>query len=150
MFIVRQISPSKQEKRMAHTSKQLLARYVEANQALTMQVVDTEQSDMIQLPAGAVVLLMEILEAMASGQSITLIPEQAELTTVQAAEILNVSRPFLIKLLDDEKIPCRKVGKHRRIRVDDVLNYKRSDDQRRETILDQLATDAQIENMGYE
>jgi len=150
MLIYRQTSPSKQEKRMAHVSKELLARYVQGNQALMMQVVDSEHSDMIQLPSGAVVLLMEILEAMAAGQSIALIPENAELTTAQASEMLNVSRPFLIKLLDEGKIPYRKVGKHRRIRVDDVLKYKHSDDQRREAILDQLATDAQTENMGYD
>ena len=75
-------------------------------------------------PAGAVALLMDILEAMAAGRGVTIIPENAELTTVEAADVLNVSRPFIIKLLDEGAIPHRKVGKHRRIRVDDVMNYK--------------------------
>ena len=92
---------------------------------------------------------MDILEAMAAGQGVTIIPENAELTTVQAAEVLNVSRPFLIKLLDDQKIPHRKVGKHRRIRMEDVMAYKASIDAEREGVLDQLAADAQEQDMGY-
>jgi excisionase family DNA binding protein len=93
---------------------------------------------------------MDILGAMASGQGVTLIPEDAELTTVQAADILHVSRPFLIKLLDEGKIPYRKVGKHRRIRMEDIMNYKRAIDQQREAVLDQLVAEAQEQDMGYD
>ena len=87
---------------------------------------------------------------MASGQGITIIPEDAELTTVQAADILHVSRPFLIKLLDEGQIPYRRVGKHRRIRMEDVMNYKWAIDQQREAVLDQLVADAQEQDMGYD
>ena len=79
-----------------------------------------------------------------------LIPEEGELTTVQAADLLHVSRPFLIKLLEEGRIPYRKVGKHRRIRMEDVMNYKRAIDRERESVLDELATDAQEQGMGYE
>jgi excisionase family DNA binding protein len=103
----------------------------------------------IELPAGAVALLMEILEAMAAGRGVTIIPENAELSTVQAAEVLNVSRPFLIKLLEDGSIPHRKVGKHRRVRMEDVMSYKAAIDNEREAVLDQLAADAQDQDMGY-
>lgn len=92
---------------------------------------------------------MDILEAMAAGHGVTLIPENAELTSVQAADVLNVSRPFLIKLLDDNLLPHRKVGKHRRIRMEDVMAYKAKIDRERETILDQLAKEAQDLGMGY-
>ena len=88
--------------------------------------------------------------AMAAGQGMTLIPETAELTTVQAAEILNVSRPFLVKLLEEGKIPHRKVGRHRRVRMEDVMNYKNAIDQEREKVLDQLVREAQEQDMGYE
>jgi excisionase family DNA binding protein len=115
----------------------------------TLRVRDADQEKPIELPPGAVALLMDILEAMAAGHGVTIIPESAELTTVQAAEVVNVSRPFLIKLLDDGAIPHRKVGKHRRIRMEDVMAYKAAIDRERESVLDQLAREAQEQEMGY-
>ena len=88
--------------------------------------------------------------AIASGQGVTIIPDNAELTTVQAADVLNVSRPYLIKLLDERAIPHRKIGKHRRIRVEDVMAYKVAIDREREAILDQLTREAQEQGLGYE
>jgi excisionase family DNA binding protein len=86
---------------------------------------------------------------MAAGRGVTIIPENAELTTVQAAAILNVSRPFLVRLLDNGGIPHRKVGKHRRIRMEDVMAYKTRIDHEREAVLDQLVAEAQEHDMGY-
>ncbi len=150
MLTYRQLPPNEREAVIARTSKQLLARYARDDQSLTVQVMDADHDEPIELPAGAVTLLLDILGAMASGQGITIIPEDAELTTVQAADILHVSRPFLIKLLDEGKIPYRRVGKHRRIRMEDVMNYKRAIDQQREAVLDQLVADAQQQDMGYD
>lgn len=150
MFTYRQLPPSEREAITARTSRQLLSRYAREDQPLTVQVMDADHEEPIELPAGAVTLLLDILDAMASGQGVTLIPEDAELTTVQAADILQVSRPFLIKLLDEGQIPYRKVGKHRRIRMEDVMNYKRTIDQEREAVLDQLVADAQEQDMGYD
>lgn len=149
MVTYRQLPPSEGESRLARTSKQLLSRYAREDQSLSLRVIDAEQDQPIELPAGAVALLMDILGAMASGQGITLIPENAELTTVQASDILNVSRPFLIKLLENGQIPYRKVGKHRRIRMEDVMNYRQAIDREREAVLDQLVADAQEQDMGY-
>jgi excisionase family DNA binding protein len=86
---------------------------------------------------------------MAAGRGVSLIPENAELTTVQAAAVLNVSRPFLIKLLTERALPFRKVGKHRRIRMEDVMAYKNQIDREREAVLDELAAEAQKNDMGY-
>ena len=97
----------------------------------------------------AVALLMDILETMAAGRGVTLVPENAELTTVQAAVVLNVSRPFLIKLLEDNVLPHRKVGKHRRVRMEDVMAYKARIDREREAVLDQLAREGQEQGLGY-
>jgi len=150
MVTFRQLPPSEKESTIARTSKQMLSRYVREDEPLTLKVIDHHQDEPIELPAGAVTLLLDILEAMSAGKGITLIPENTELTTVQSAEILNVSRPFVVKLLEEGKIPYRKVGKHRRIRFEDVMNYKNTIDQAREEALDQLVADAQEHNMGYD
>ncbi|SRR5258708_36137427 len=150
MFTYRRLPPNERESTIARTSKQLLSRYVREDQPLTVHVIDADHEDPIELPAGAVSLLLDILGAMASGQGVTLVPEDVELTTVQAADLLQVSRPFLIKLLDEGHIPYHRVGKHRRIRMEDVLSYKRATDQKREAVLDDLVAEAQDHKMGYD
>ena len=150
MIAYRQLPPTKKDSSVARTSKRVLSRYVREDMPLTVKVIDQNQDDPIELPAGAVTLLLDILDAMSAGKGITLIPENAELTTVQSADILNVSRPFLIKLLEEGKIPYRKIGKHRRIRIEDVMDYKNNIDKKREEILDQLVADAQENDMGYD
>lgn len=146
----RQLPPDEQESEIARLSKQLLSRHTKADQPLTLKVIDAEQEEPIQLPAGAVAMLMDILGAMAAGQGITLIPEKAELTTGQAANVLNVSRPYFVKLLEAGEIPYHKVGKHRRVLMEDVMRYKDAIDRERETALDQLVEEAQEHNMGYD
>lgn len=150
MVTYRQHPPNEEEAFIARTSGQLLSRHVKENQPLKFHIIDSTQEEAIELPAGAVALLMDILGAMAAGQGITLIPEDAELSTVEAADILKVSRPFLIRLLEEGAIPYRKVGKHRRIGMEDVLNYKKKIDQQREAVLDELVHEAQKHHMGYD
>ena len=145
----RQPPPSLQEAALARASSQRLSRLVGQNRPLTIRVMEAEREQPLDLPAGAVALLMDILEAMAAGRGVTIIPENAELTTVQAADILNVSRPFLIRLLETGAIPHRKVGKHRRIRMEDVIGYKQRIDAEREAVLDRLTAEAQELDMGY-
>ena len=149
MISHRAFAPSPQDAAIARVSGQALSRYARLQAPLKIRVTDAEQAEPIELPVGAVALLMDILEAMAAGRGVRLIPENAELTTVQAAEVLNVSRPFLIKLLEEDKIPHRKVGKHRRIRMEDVMAYKEAIDAERESVLDQLTAEAQDQDMGY-
>src|SRR5258708_5118390 len=143
----RQPPPNAQEAELARSSGQSLARLIRKNRPLMLKVTDADKP--IELPPGAALLLMDILEAMAAGRGVTIIPENAELTTVQAADVLNVSRPYLIKLLEDGALPHRKVGKHRRVRMEDVMAYKEKIDRERAAVLDQLAAQAQELDMGY-
>ncbi|WP_457299426.1 excisionase family DNA-binding protein [Phyllobacterium sp. P5_D12] len=141
--------PSKDDVELARASGQRLAPYARKGLALTFRVRDAENEEAIELPAGAVKLLMAVLEDMASGRAVTIVPQNAELTTQQAADVLNVSRPFLIGLLDERKLPFRMVGTHRRVRFEDVLNYKEAIDTERRKVLGQLAAEAQEFGMGY-
>jgi excisionase family DNA binding protein len=146
----RQLPPTAQDSAIARLSGQYLSRLAGRNRPLTIRVTDADQERPIELPAGAVSLLMDILEAMAAGRGLTLIPENAELTSVQAARLLNVSRPFLIGLLEAGAIPYRRVGKHRRIRGEDAMAYKERTDREREAVLDELVAEAQKNGMGYD
>jgi excisionase family DNA binding protein len=110
---------------------------------------DNEPEEVMTIPVSAFRLLADILGQMARGNAVTLIPVNAELTTQQAADILNVSRPFLIKLIEDGQIPYRKVGTHRRIRFEDLMVYKRDIDNKRRDVLGDLVNEAQELNMGY-
>ncbi|WP_334993480.1 helix-turn-helix domain-containing protein [Nostoc sp.] len=92
----------------------------------------------INIPEPIYQVLVQVVHAMASGKAISIIPQQQELTTQQAAEFINVSRPYLIKLLEQGEIPHIKVGSHRRVRFDDLMNYKHQRDVKRDQLLTEL------------
>ena len=132
--------PTEQDAEIAREATAKIIQFVRERQPLNVRVDDSEQSESIVLPAGAVALLKDILQAMAAGQGITLIPQHAELTTVEAANILNVSRPYLIKLLEAGEIPFHKVGRHRRVFMDDLMKYMEESDKKSRVAMGELVT----------
>jgi excisionase family DNA binding protein len=144
------VRPDPEDMRTADLALARFKRYLARHQGehdVRLVVADTPEQEEFVVPRGAVELLARILAHMAAGKGVSVIPADAELTTQQAADLLNVSRPFLIKLLDDGKIEYRKVGKHRRVRAESLLAYKRADDQRRREVADELA--ALDQEMGF-
>jgi excisionase family DNA binding protein len=113
------------------------------DESATVRLVDDTDGDQLVVPRGAIELLARILAHMASGHGVSVVPAHAELTTQQAADLLNVSRPYLINLLDSGEIEYRKVGTHRRVLAGSLLDYKHRDDARRRRAADDLSVLAQ-------
>lgn len=109
-----------------------------------------KSGEFIQVPSKLIGLISDIITSMSEGKSVALIDSDSELTTQQAADIIRVSRPHLIKLLETGEIPHRKVGTHRRIVLSDLLNYQESQKKKREMHLGELVQQAQDLNLGYE
>lgn len=120
-----------------------------ASRTVQVRPDSEERSVSVTVPREAFELFLEVLGQMANGNAVTIVPVHAELTTQQAADMLNVSRPYLVTLLDEGKIPFRMVGTHRRVRVADLLEYKQKDASHRKAILDELTAEAEKHGLGY-
>lgn len=137
---------------MAEEAANFLADRREANQAI--QIVASASNgdrgrDSVVLPQLAVDMIAQLLTELGRGHAVVVEPVEAELTTQQAADILNVSRPYLIGLLDEGKIPYRKVGNRRKISLMHLLDYKRRDDKNRDAIANEIASETQNIGIDY-
>lgn len=142
--------PTDKDITLAEESGRKLSAYIRSTKEPAIQLIKKGKgSETIMLPASALHLLMVILSQMAHGNAVTIIPVHAELTTQEAADLLNVSRPFLVNLLEEGKIPFRRVGSRRRVFAKDILRYKQDIDKKRLDVLEELANEAQKHNMGY-
>ncbi len=145
------LTPTQRESELARSSRRQLAEMLQASQGSESihlgSVGDADQP--VEVPASAVRMLVSILGEMAEGNAVAVAPLESEITTQKAADLLNVSRPFFVGLLEAGEIPFRKVGSRRRVRLVDVLAYKRRTDADRAAALDELAAEAQRLGLGY-
>ena len=125
---------------------ELLRQLETLGSSLIVRSEDGDTGQRVELPDSAVRVLIQVLAHIANGDGVAVVPVHAELTTQQAAEILHVSRPHLVKLLDEGVMPSRKVGTHRRVMLTDVLVYRDADEKKRQAVLAELTQDA--EDMG--
>ena len=111
-----------------------------AGSGAAIELVARERpSVVVKLPAPAIRLILDIMRAMGEGQAFSVLPFAAELTTQQAADFLNVSRPFVVALIDEGKLPARRVGRHRRIKFGDLVAYEKSAMVKQKAALDEMA-----------
>jgi len=143
------VMPTEDDIRLAKEGSRTLSPFISDQETPTLRVTDSKKSAEIVLPQDVFKLLISVLAELGRGNAVTVMPVEAELTTQQAADILNVSRPYLITLLDEGQIPYRKVGTRRRVKLIDVLSYKRRIDEARMKVLEELAAEAQELDMGY-
>ena len=126
--------------------KKLVASFAKRTEPVAIQVSDHDMVS-LQLPAKLFGVLQTILDLMAKGKAFSLIPANAELTTQEAANMLNVSRPYIVKLLKEGVIPYKEVGTHRRILLEDLVAYSKDMKQKRKEALEELARLGQQYNM---
>jgi excisionase family DNA binding protein len=143
------VTPTDADTALAKESSRRLAAHLGHPNGLRLEVKTGTTSEELVLPPSALRLLLRLLIEMGQGNAVTLTPIHAELTTQQAADLLNVSRPHLVKLLDEGAIPSRKVGTHRRVPLKDLLTYKQDFQVRRQAALEELAALSQELDMGY-
>lgn len=135
------VAPNEADARVARESARALApKLAHAKDVMRMKLEEPGgKGEVVAIPRTALRLLVAILAEMANGNAVRLIPHQPELTTQEAAEILNVSRPYLVRLLDEERIPFHRVGTHRRILFKDLMAYKAEHRRARKGTLDRLS-----------
>jgi excisionase family DNA binding protein len=140
------LQPEGPEREIAGKAARAFARHLEA----TLDVRLAQEDEIITLPKEVVKMMVDLLSTMAEGQAVTLIPFHAELTTQQAADFLGVSRPFIIKQLEEGNIPYHMVGSHRRVRFADIREYQVLQQRASTRALDELASLGQEIGSGYE
>jgi excisionase family DNA binding protein len=120
------VAPSEADALLARdSSRRLATQLAKANGTMRLHVEEPDGTgESVTIPTAAVRLLVKILAEMAAGNAVRLIPHHAELTTQEAAELLNVSRPYVVRLLDEGAMPFHRVGTHRRVLFKDVMTYK--------------------------
>lgn len=130
--------PTKEEQIAAMKSYDALASVLRELKDNNPEIEIEETHEKIRIPLNALKLLAEILKETSNGRPVSIVPIATELTTQAAAEIIGCSRPHVVKLLESGAIKFTKVGKHRRIRYEDVISYKREMKVRQENLINEI------------
>jgi len=137
--------PTKQDSKLARQSYDALKVAISRIKADKTEIEIEETGEKIVLPINALKLLSDVLKAMSHGKPFSLVPVATEVTTQRAAEIIGCSRPFLVKLLKEDKIAYTKVGRHRRIKFEDVMSYKQKmKDEQKRHLIDMMNDDEEL------
>lgn len=137
--------PTKEEQELAVNSYAVLAATLGRIKNTNPEIEIEETNERIRVPLNALRLLAQVLKAMSEGNPISIVPVAAEMTTQAAADIVGCSRPHLVKLLENGTLPFTKVGRHRRVRVEDVIAYKKKlKEQQRQALMDMMRTDEEF------
>jgi excisionase family DNA binding protein len=144
--------PGKKEVEAALHGQRALAAFLDtASQTQRIQIFDEKaQAHQIEVPTTALRLLLDVLSELSDGNAVRVVPIHAELTTLEAADLLNVSQPHLLKLMDEGVLPHHMTGKHRRVRLEDLTHFKSERDRAGEIAMEELARQAQELGLGYQ
>lgn len=145
--------PTTFEVEQAKESSRKLSKYMNVDH-ITLSVSSSDgeedgEKDEFIMPRHTLQLLLNVLSEISKGNAVSLVPHHQDLSTQEAANIVNVSRPFFVKLLKNNVIPFRTIGSHRRVLLRDVITYKHDIDRNRMTVLDELTKFSQEEGLGY-
>ncbi|WP_374581300.1 helix-turn-helix domain-containing protein [Pseudoduganella sp.] len=145
---------SKEDVELAKEAQRCLVAALDHSRAVRIALVEDGANDLsdapvLTLPPKVLRLFAEVLGSLAQGKAVAVMPKELDISTQEAAMYLNVSRPYLVKLLEAGAIPHHKVGAHRRVRLEDVKQYKEQRSSRSEKALQELADQAQDLDMGY-
>lgn len=143
--------PTHEEQEVARQGKEALERITEKHksQSDAIEIGVEGETDHVKIPASAFKFLSNILDLMAQGKAVSIIPSDTEVTTQQAADMLNVSRPHVVKLLEEGELPFHKVGTHRRIMLQDLEGYRERMEKEREEALTELTRQSQELGLDY-
>jgi len=144
------ISPTEADAQLARRCSRLLAPFLAGDETPVLTVADAGGRAELTLPAEIFCLLAYVLAEVGHGRGVAVLPLEFELTERQAADLLNISHSYLVTLLNDQEIPSRQAGDYRRVKLMDVIAYKRHFLEERMKVLDELAAEAQDLKMGYD
>ena len=150
---VHQVLPPKmspQEIEMARVAQRCIMEALDHSRAAAITLTTADGGHpTVELPPAALKLIGQLLGAMSEGRPITLMPSKQEFSTIEAANFLNVSRPFVVKEIDEGRLPYRKVGRHRRVAFEDLVAYAREMRKRQDAALERLAENARELGLDY-